>query len=406
MRREHALNTALALTLATVALLLHTGGLEGPRLAPREVALAACAGGPGTGADDRLPVFIACSEDLLLPPVPVYTSIVTRGVWPVPPQRIRLGPAIVGALDVVLIFVLALRLFASRAVATLTAVVLLTSPGHIAFSRVASEDGIWIVPFVLVWLIAIAAMTDGAGGTRRRWAAVVGLIAAGLALYAQPSGAMLAVGMVALTIWIGLRSGMPRAELMPALAAFAATLLPAAIWLGLHPSGYAGTLGRWLLHPAHIRRPADWFAAVTNWQSLTSMSNVFWDFFSPTHLFINDRAPALAAVFLLPAIVPIALGARASLKDAGPPSRRAVLLVAATGSILIALTVAAFKEPRALHRGLSVVVFGALFAGAGAAWLVERRTTAARATLAGVLAAGLLQFCWWYAQAAWPGQDP
>jgi hypothetical protein len=400
MRREHSLTAAIALALAAAALLLHTGGLEAPQLAPREMELSACAEGPVTGRRDRLPIFIKCTEDVSLPPVPVYTSVAMRGVWPIPPQRIRLGPAIVGALDVVLIFVLALRLFASPAIATLTALVLLATPGHVTFSRVASEDGIWVLPFVLVWLIAIAAMTEDAAPVRRRRAAVAGLIAAGLALYAQPSGAMLAVGMLALTLWIGLRSGMPRADLIPAFAGFVSTLIPAAVWMVLHPSGYNDTLGRWLLHPAHIRRPADWFAAVTNWQSLTSISNVFWDFLSPTHLFINDRAPALAAVFLLPAIVPITLGARASLSRAGPQGRRGVLLIACAGSILTALIVAAFKEPRALHRGLAIVVFGALLAGAGAASLLERHKTGARATLVGVLVASVLQFWWWYARIA------
>lgn len=405
MRREHRVNAAIALALAAGALLLHTGGLEAPRLLPREVPLSACAGTPAAASRDPLPLFVECTDGLSLPPVPVYASAATRGVWPTPPQRIRVGPALVGVLDVVLIFVLALRLFASRVVAALTAIVLLATPGHVTFSRMASEDGIWALPFVLVWLTALVAVTDEASKARRQWA-VVGFGAAGLALYSQPSGAMLAVGMIGLTIWASLRTNLPRVDLVRAGAALALTLVPAAVWMLLHPAGYAGTLGRWLLHPAHIRRPLDWAFAITNWQSLTSISNVFWDFFSPTHLFINDRGAALTAVFLMPAIVPIALGARTCLMSSTPSQRRMVLVVACAGAVLTAITVAVFKEPRALHRGLAIVIFGALLAGAGLAWLLERHSAASRTALAGVLLTGVVQFCWWYRQVAWPGQDP
>jgi hypothetical protein len=93
-----------------------------------------------------------------------------------------------------------------------------------------------------------------------------------------------------------------------AAATFAILLVPLLLWFARYPATYPDTFGRWVLHPAHLRNPIVWFQAVANWGTASTVAALFWNFFSPSHLFLTPDAPGLCGLFLTPVVVPIAVG--------------------------------------------------------------------------------------------------
>jgi hypothetical protein len=205
----------------------------------------------------------------------------------------------------------------------------------------------------------------------------------------------MAAMLMAATAFVGYRSGLERRAIIWAAGAAAAVLAPLVVWFMLHPSIYADTFGRWVLHPAHMRNPADWARSLTNWNGLTVVTQVAWDFFNPATLFLSHGTPALPAMFLLPTVVLLGAGLSEVARHRQTPPAHPIFLVACYGCPLVVLAAATFKEPDLTHRALAVTVFAALIAGLGAEAMLQRASTPGRLTVAAVSVAAAIQFGVW-----------
>src|SRR5262249_44906746 len=164
----------------------------------------------------------------------------------------RQSAAVFGALGIVLTYAFAADLFRQRALGWIAALLLLSNPAYVTSARSGALDGVWVVPPLLLSLIAITSFTET--GSRRSLAVAAAALVA--CAYAQPSGACLLVVAGAAEV-IGLRRARPleARDIRWAAGAAAAVAFPIALWFVVHPASYVDTFGRWFLHQAYIRNP-------------------------------------------------------------------------------------------------------------------------------------------------------
>jgi 4-amino-4-deoxy-L-arabinose transferase-like glycosyltransferase len=250
-------------------------------------------------------LFIQVSQEVWLEPIPTYGSLFIAKAGSAHANPERWVAVLVGTMDVVLTYFLAVRLLHSSSLGCVAAILLLCSPAHVIYSRIAPTDGVWVLPFVLVWLLALTTLL----GKASRPALTIGGAALAASVYSEPSAALLMLILLLIAVVGAFRANRlswNEARLVAGVVAIG--LMPLVAWYVIYPSSYPDTLGRWVLHPAHIRNPVALAQAVTNWYSLTTWVGTYWDFFNPAHLLFAPSAPAWAGVFLLPVGVSIGVG--------------------------------------------------------------------------------------------------
>jgi hypothetical protein len=227
-----------------------------------------------------LPVFWRGETGRSFAPGAIYLAALT-GWGSDAPSAARGAAAAVGTLGVLLFYVINVRLFDSVGLAIVAGILLLMTPAYVTWSRTASHDGIWLVPAVLAWLLALAVAVTK---TREHSDSAVAISVAALAggVYTQPSGALAVVFLLAVTVAVLARAErLTLRAITAATAAAALVAVPVVMWLARYPAAYGDTFGQWLLHSAHIRDPIGWAQASTNWLTWTVIAKTYWDFFSP-----------------------------------------------------------------------------------------------------------------------------
>jgi hypothetical protein len=387
--------------LALIAILLYGTDLGRRPLDPEEVILssqfAMVAAHGWHDTDGRfLPLFVHAGGNAWLPPGQAYATAAVAWVSS-SLSSVRWVPVCAGALDVALMFLLATRMSLSVTMGFTAASLLLFTPAHAQFSRSAVADGVWPLPFILVWLLGLVVFCDPSSAFRRL-ALAIGAVALAAIAYVEPSSPLMVPVFAALGLVVLYEAGRLRwREILPASMVFAITLAPLALWFLTHQSTYPDTFGRWVLHLAHVRNPLEWWRAATSSLTVSTVSGTYWDFFSPEYLFIDGTAAASAGVFLFPVALLLLVGGWTIVKDRmdGRPRRPLDLLVL-VGFICAPLGAATFKEARVTGRALVIVLFGVLLATRGLETLQSHRTTPRRVLAALLLVAVAFQFVFWY----------
>jgi hypothetical protein len=337
----------------------------------------------GHDIDGRiLPVFVHVSGNAWLPPLPVYASAVIlkfrSSSAPPAPQiaQLRLIVAIVGIVDVLLVYVLVVRVFESPALAFLAGLMVLVSPAHFRYSRLASSDGVWQVPFVILWLIGLAGFID-ARRVPSRWMLAVALASLVASVYSQPSASTMLPWLLVITVLVLHRTTYWEwRDLIPACTAAIAVLLPLMVWFIRYPLTYIDTLGAWMLHPAYIRHPIEWVRAWKNIQTLSVCGQVFWDFFRPSHLFLKSDAAGDPMFSLVTGIL-LVVGVVETIRmrsETRTPDIRTLRFAVLAGFILAPLAEATFRQRWPVERTLAVVPFGAFLSTVGLVSLMRIRS--------------------------------
>ena len=323
----------------------------------------------GRDTDGRtLPLYFHAHDDVWLQPVPVYVMALFLKLSAMSGGAPRLAAVAVGVLDVVLMFVLARRVFESDRMALAAAGLLALTPAHVIYSRLAI-DALYPVPFVIAWLIALSVFLE----RPRPWCLFAATACLGIGFYTNATSVLIMPGCVLLTL-IALRVEGVRSWRLHAIAA-AGLLLPLTLlapWFLQHPHNYIDTVGRWGLHPAYIRNPLDGIRALTNWSSLSTRVWLFWDFFNPSYLFFVG-SPKLAGsvgrtgVFLLSVAVFLPLGVLRLFRLPQPRAMRVILLL---GLAWVPIVASTFNERQAIGNELAMLPFAVLIATFGAAQLL------------------------------------
>ncbi len=271
-----------------------------------------------------------------------------------------------GAADIVLLFALVSRCAGRADVALAAALLLLFTPSHMAFSRSGTLEGIWPLPFVLGWAACLASLTNRPS-PRDRWilaAAMTSLLISGMG---HASAAMMVpvFGVVAILMFRR-ADGWRASDALRAAAVLAATLAIAVLSMVLLLSAVA-------------------------WQRAATVSNWFWNFFLPSHLFLAPGSPGFCGMFLAPTVVPMAIGVYALIRrdDASGLGRLRPMIAA--GCIGAPLAAAIAGPPPLDAHALVVAPFAALLATAGGSLMWRRGRLIGRIVLGGLTAVAAFQ---------------
>jgi hypothetical protein len=347
-----------ACLLAGVTLLLYGFDLDLAPLGPDEPVFADAA----RSAARSPQLFFHIDGDRWLQPAAVYAGaaahVVVDEQW-----AGRLASLLVGALNVGLLFAAAYMLFARQWIAVAVAALLMATPAHVAFARTGT-DAIFPVPFVLLWLIAMARflrtdspMAIGAAG-----------LALGAGVYTHPTAPLTMAWLLAATgLALLLARRTPIRNFAALFGAFGIALVPAAIWFALYPETYPDTFGRWAVLKAHLRFPLDGLRAQVNWNTLSNRTTLFWGLLDPSFLFFAATDAPLAP-FLVGATLLTPLGAL-RLMQSEDVARRILLLSALLIPLVIAST---FGVAQDLSAVVIMTAAMALLAGAGLESLATR----------------------------------
>ena len=392
-------DVAAAVLLAALAFTAYSYRAQALPLAANEEPLLAAvdllaARGGHDAAGRFLPLFVEVASDRWLPPMSAYSTwalatVVSAG------QPARWSAALCGAIGVGLSYAFALVLFRQRWLAGTAALLLLTNPAYVASARSGAADGVWVIPPLLLALIAATRFAET--GLRRSLIAAAAALTA--CVYTQPSGSMLAaIAGVAMGIGFVRARLLWQRDAMTAAAATAVAATPILLWFAVHPATYADTLGRWFLHPAYIRHPWSLVIRMTNWTSLADWASIYWNFFDPTHLLYGASAPGGAGTFLMALGVFLAMAAYhlAWPQRPRPPAESALLWIIAVGFVASPLAPASFSEPGAIEKALSLPLFGTILCvlGVRELWTGPRAWT--RVAVAVLLGLAAVQFVAFY----------
>ena len=347
---------ALALGLGALALLLYTWRLDTSPiyLQHDEIFFALQAQAISvTGHDSNgrlLPVYFEVERGHWFQPAIIYAMALVFKAVPLSIAAIRTPTAIVGAVNVVLMFFIARRLFNRTGVAVLTPLILTLTPAHFIHSRVAM-DYLFPIPFVLGWLLCVLTFLE----TRKIVVLLIGTSLLGIGFYGYLAAIVMMPIYAAITgvmlCWARAR----RRDYVIALAGFAWPIVPAAVFLLLHPEMVIDFVTRYRVYGT----PLPYRGAIMR-------IGLYWGAFDPSQLFFSGGANLInttrqAGVFLLPLAVLLPFGIARVLRRPIPLSRRLLLL----GLVSAPLTAVLVPESGAIDRMLSLVPFGVLLAACG-----------------------------------------
>jgi len=242
-------------------------------------------------------------------PAIFYLSALFLRVLPFSEWSVRLPTACLGLADVVLTWLIGRRLFRNDRLAFAGAAMLATTPAHFILSRYAL-DYLYPVPFVLAWLLCLLIHLER-GSSRALVAATACL---GIGFYSYIAAVVMMPLYFALTyLLLQQTDARPRAYAVAALG-FVLPLLPAAVWLAMHPGAFAATVERYGLYDATRLNPIQGVREFLSFPNIDRLVSLYWSFLNPSFLFLSgDRAMMFSTrtmgVFLLPiaALLPCGL---------------------------------------------------------------------------------------------------
>lgn len=352
---------AIAGLLAILAFGLYAIRIGNAPLTPAEIEVTRLAGGTNS-------LFFKADEGRWLQPLAVYATSLTTLISSTGSAG-RVAAAVVGALNVALMFLLARRLLSSTAAGIGAGLLLMATPAHVAFGR-TGVDALYPLPFVLLWLMSLLAFLDS--GDRRLAAA--GTFALGVGVYSTLS-APLTMGFLMIvtlgSIWVSGRRDVVSYAIP--VAAFAAPVGVAVLWFVANQAAYPDTFGRWAIHAAHLRSPLDLFSALVNWNTLGTRASLYWGLFDPAWLFLDDPAGQSTflhgiAPFLFGTAIAFVVGLWSYARGGATPV--AILLL---GGLAVApLAAATFTTPHAIGDALVMVPLIITIVVSGVVVLLQR----------------------------------
>jgi 4-amino-4-deoxy-L-arabinose transferase-like glycosyltransferase len=354
-----------------------------------------------TGRDlngNRLPLFISLEDPLgdrpvlawgttWYHPIGFYAIASFLTVAPLSEEVIRLPIALIGVLNIVLIYLVARRWLGDSVIGVVCAGLLAMTPAHFILSRMAL-DYLLPLPFTLGWLLALGHLRR-APATRT---AIITGVVLGVGCYSYVSSWMMMPAYLAITavvLWTDVR----RTDLLrPLLLGFVAPLLALLPWIAFHPDMPGNILTQ---YQAGETRRSLITAIATGTDvagALRTALGAYWSYFNPSFLLGAGGSsrlvstgtigvwPAGFAVLLIVAAVRL-LRRTLSVSEA----------VIVCGLLLAPVPAALKGEPFAIQRAVSLLPFGVLLAAFALIGL-RQRSLVERAVVLIALATVPVQF--------------
>ena len=363
-----------------------------------------------------LPLYFQVYGDMWFQPILVYFSALFLKLLPLSEWAVRLPSVAVGVIDVVLMYLIAQRVFKREPLARLAAVLLALTPAHFIHSRLAM-DYLYPVPFVMAWLLCLLVFLE----RKRRWMLFLGTSVLGIGVYSYIASMILMPVYLLLTLFVIYQTASRRRPLYTvAIAGFAWPLLLLPAWLFFHPTAIADTAGRYelsdisrLLRPASAQATAGSTSSpgtakkplavvmqelrrAARFSGVTGRISLYWYFFDPSYLFLMGgyanviNSTRRVGVFLMPLLVFIPVGLYAVARYRRTPVNLVLALGLASAPLAACLVV---PEPYAIDRELELLPFAIVIATFGVDHMLAARQQVWRRAAFVLLAFVPLHFC-------------
>ena len=305
-------------------------------------------------------------------PLLVYVTGALLKVQPLSDFIVRLPNALVGVLDIVLMFFVGRRIFKSDALGVVAAGLLAISPAHFMHSRLAVSL-LLPLPFTLLWLLCLAGFVDSEKENTALRKLAAGACWLGLGVYGYLASVMLMPVYLLCSAWVAwtpkIRDAARRVAVLA--VAFVVPIAPLAIWELAHPTRFHDMISHY--HPYAPRfGPLQGLKEMLSYFSMSVRSAAYWTNISPQLLFFEGdsslvNSTRLSGVFLWPMFFLMAAGVYQILTTRRSRFSLVLLIGFLTAPLPQVLTV-----DIGIRRSLVLVVFGTLIATYGVEFLLAR----------------------------------
>ena len=301
------------------------------------------------------------------------------GVFRVAPQNrwsLRLPTTLLAIINVIVIALVARRLFSSGWYAVLAAAILALTPAHYIFARRAL-DYFCQLPVALGWMLCLTAYTPSA----TLWLPAATGLLLGFGLLTHISSWIVMPGYLVATCVVLRRLAAPRQAYAWLAMGF---VLPVALVVPVI-----------LANPSLPTEMFTHYKVVTGWRVVERIST-YWGYLGPSYLFFSGGSNPMFAtrrggVLAVAAAVLLPLGIWTTLQRRGDPRRDVLVFGFFFAPLPIALAMP--QDPRFYTpRDLLVMPFAALLCTIGLERLFEQRSWRARLIGAALIVAIPLQF--------------
>jgi len=342
--------------------------------------------------DGRLmPLFFRIDAHTWYQPVLVYLMAISFTIGQVSEWTLRAPTALIGVIDVVLIYAIGLRLFRNRGYALLAAAMLAMTPAHLILARQAL-DYICPLPFVLgsLWCLLKAIDDDDL------YAAVgVGLLL-GIGFYSYVASWILMPIYFIVTLATMRLAGCRGRLLLAAAGGFLVPLTLLILWMRHEPGTIGTIVSRYGLSGAGQDTFLQSVRGQLRYYLIQMRLSLYWSYFDPVFLFLAGSSNVTlstgkAGVFLAAAMILLPVGIYDLLRRAD----RSLVLLA--GFLAAPLAPVVINTGHAIQRELPVVIFGVLISVYGARRLLSAQPSAFRIAATVLLLAMPAQFAYFAA---------
>jgi hypothetical protein len=206
-------------------------------------------------------------------------------------------PLLAGLGSVGLMYALGARMFAGAWYGLVTAGLFALTP-LIWRQMDAAPASLYPLPFVAGWLLAVARFNS----RREPWSLIVAGGLLGLGVYSSHAAAAMMPLYMLLTIAVVAPGGSASAgQLAGFVGAFSVAAAPFAIFLARHPEDFRRAVTGYHLYDAYRFNVLQGVHEIVSWVGLTARSEMYYDYFNPSFLFLTGRVLLFPGVVLLPA---------------------------------------------------------------------------------------------------------
>ncbi len=347
----------------------------------------------GRGMDGASwPIYFHIVDNFYSTPLVIYFPALFQLLFEPTPAVIRLPSAIIGAIDVVLVYLVARRLLRSEAAALLAATLLALTPAHLIHARLGVDH---LYPPIFVMAALLCALRFEDDPTKPRWLFAAGaLLGVGTYSYLGALAGMpvhLAVFVVVLCL--AAPQGWRRAALL--VGGYALAVAPLLAWLLTHPNQLGQQVGMYNIAQAD-RGVLQGALQHLSYYRLIEHLRVYHEFFNPSYLFFSGDSSLIdstrkSGVLLVPAAIFLAVGVNAILNTMRSRTSLLVLLTCLAAPVS-ALLVGEVK----VNRALVLLPIAALICGYGIATMRQWRGAWPRRLIAATMLLATVQFAYFY----------
>lgn len=241
-------------------------------------------------------------------PIIVYLTSLFLLILPVSEVTIRLPSVLIAVSNVVLIYLLAKRIFNSKKLGFLAGVLLALTPIHFIQGRILL-DNLYPVPFVLGWLYMLFLFLEKKNPTF----VLIGSFLLGLGVHSYHAAKIMMPIYLLFTLLAVYKELIKKKYLiLVVLMGFALPLIPLFSWLSKYPDTLTDQVKYTGLYDTKLN-PIQGILTLLTPETILARVSVYLSYFSPEFLFFNGDTSLIHStrkigVFLLPFILLIPLG--------------------------------------------------------------------------------------------------